>query len=248
MGGGWAAGGEAEPSGAGSGESAQAPRLGADLVLALGALHHAWCRTGGQRWMQLWIATTSSSTQTHRTHHTHQQQFCSLCGRVCAARLRSTHVRAACDDEVLHTQPRHAPACTHPPFLAPTHPSPTRSEEVAAPKIRFRNYEPKTEELQEHKIANAVAPKLEDLVPVAEVIHNDATQEPLLNLAPKRPNWDLKRDLEPQQKKLRAMTDRAIVQLIGERVAAEAADSGGPEGPDLAAAVDRVQKAEEDQD
>ena len=40
-------------------------------------------------------------------------------------------------------------------------------------------------------------------------MHNDATQEPLLNLAPKRPNWDLKRDLEPQMNKLRKMTDRA---------------------------------------
>ena len=49
----------------------------------------------------------------------------------------------------------------------------------------------------------------EQVKDVAEIVHNDATQEPLLNLAPKRPNWDLKRDLEPQMKRLRAMTDRA---------------------------------------
>lgn len=48
------------------------------------------------------------------------------------------------------------------------------------------------------------------------IVHGDATQEPLLNLAPKKVNWDLKRDLEPQLKKLRAMTDRAIINLIRE--------------------------------
>ncbi|EOD14726.1 hypothetical protein EMIHUDRAFT_197249 [Emiliania huxleyi CCMP1516] len=37
------------------------------------------------------------------------------------------------------------------------------------------------------------------------------TLEPLLNLAPKKVNWDLKRDIEPQMKKLRAATDRAII-------------------------------------
>jgi coiled-coil domain-containing protein 12 len=50
----------------------------------------------------------------------------------------------------------------------------------------------------------------------AAIIHSDATQEPLLNLAPKKVNWDLKRDMEPQMKKLRAMTDRAIIQIIRE--------------------------------
>ena len=72
-------------------------------------------------------------------------------------------------------------------------------------------------------------------------MHDDATQEPLLNLAPKRPNWDLKRDLEPQMKKLRSLTDRSIVKLIAQRVAAEQEEQQGEGGEqvDLAAAVDR---------
>jgi hypothetical protein len=52
----------------------------------------------------------------------------------------------------------------------------------------------------------------------AAIVHSDPTQEPLLNLAPKKVNWDLKRDMEPQMKKLRAMTDRAIIQIIRECV------------------------------
>jgi len=133
--------------------------------------------------------------------------------------------------------PRLAPR-PHPPHVPP------RSEE--GPKIRFRNHQPRSESLQELTIENAVAPKVDDEVGTAEVIHNDATQEPLLNLAPKRPNWDLKRDLEPQLKKLRHMTDRAIVGLIAARVAEEAEKKGGGDGPDLASAVSRVQKASGD--
>eukprot|EP00965_Chrysotila_dentata_P197046 6177960-Pleurochrysis_carterae.AAC.1 len=37
--------------------------------------------------------------------------------------------------------------------------------------------------------------------------------EPLLNLAPKKINWDLKRDLEPQMKKLRSMTGQSELHL-----------------------------------
>ena len=53
-------------------------------------------------------------------------------------------------------------------------------------------------------------------------MHNDATQEPLLNLAPKRPNWDLKRDLEPRAEVLRKRTQKAIVEILRERLKAEA--------------------------
>ena len=95
----------------------------------------------------------------------------------------------------------------------------------------------------------------EQIKDVAEVVHNDATQEPLLNLAPKRPNWDLKRDLEPQMKKLRGMTDRAILRLIAERVTKEQAEggeggssSGKDDKLDLAAAVNRQIATEADED
>ena len=86
--------------------------------------------------------------------------------------------------------------------FAPAH----RSSE---PILRFRNHEPSSEALQGLGVERPVVPTVEQQVGSAEVVHNDATQEPLLNLAPKRPNWDLKRDIEPHMKKLRAMTDRA---------------------------------------
>ena len=99
------------------------------------------------------------------------------------------------------------------------------------------------------QVAKPELPAVEEAL--SDVVHDDPAQEPLLNLAPKRPNWDLKRDLEPQMKRLRAMTDRAIVRLIAERVAAEQA-AEGKEGDtvDLAGAVDRQQKldAQDDDD
>ena len=124
--------------------------------------------------------------------------------------------------------------------------------------LRFRNHQPASEALKEVvvQVDKPVIPSVEEQVETSETIHNDATQEPLLNLAPKRPNWDLKRDLEPQMKRLRGMTDRAILRLIADRVATEQAQASSEGGGgasddklDLAAAVERQQKlAAEDDD
>ena len=62
------------------------------------------------------------------------------------------------------------------------------------PVLRFRNHQPVSESLQEVvvQVEKPIVPSVEEQVEPAEIVHNDATQEPLLNLAPKRPNWDLK--------------------------------------------------------
>ena len=99
-------------------------------------------------------------------------------------------------------------------------------------------------------VEKPTVPSVEEQTETAAIVHNDATQEPLLNLAPKRPNWDLKRDLEPQMKRLRGMTDRAILRLIADRVAQEQQQGDGADQDkvDLAAAVDRRQRAAADED
>ena len=118
------------------------------------------------------------------------------------------------------------------------------------PVLRFRNHQPVSESLQEVvvQVEKPIVPSVEEQVEPAEIVHNDATQEPLLNLAPKRPNWDLKRDLEPQMKKLRGMTDRAILRAIAARVEAEqeqqqaGSANEAAEKVDLAKAVERQQR------
>ena len=102
-------------------------------------------------------------------------------------------------------------------------PGPMADEDVevpmSGPQLRFRSYQPQSSALQGLAIEKTRVPQPE--APSEVVAHSDPAQEPLLNLAPKRPNWDLKRDLETQSKRLRAMTDRAIVRLIAARVAEE---------------------------
>ena len=78
------------------------------------------------------------------------------------------------------------------------------------PVLRFRNYQPKSEDLKGNEIAPPSVPSVEDQVGAAEVLHHDATQEPLLNLAPKKANWDLKRDIEPQARPPMTPAHRAV--------------------------------------
>ena len=126
--------------------------------------------------------------------------------------------------------------------------------EEAKPKLKFRNYQPRSDELQGLKAEpSAAADDADDAEePVKNVVHEDATQEPLLNLAPKLANWDQKRSLEPALKRLRAATDRAIVTLIARRVAEEEQQQqqqgDAPERVDLASAVARQQKLGDDPD
>ena len=42
-----------------------------------------------------------------------------------------------------------------------------------------------------------------------------------VNLAPRKPDWDLKRDIAPKLEKLERRTQRAIAELIRERLADE---------------------------
>ena len=44
--------------------------------------------------------------------------------------------------------------------------------------------------------------------------------EDLIALAPKRPDWDLKRAIEPRLERLKKKTERAIAEVIRERLRA----------------------------
>ena len=109
-------------------------------------------------------------------------------------------------------------------------------------KLKFRNYLPQSEELApafeppplpelqappppvaeddgDTPAAPAPAPSAFD----AELSRIQA-DEPAgaLNVVPRDPNWDLKRDLEPRAEVLRKRTQKAIVEILRERLKAEA--------------------------
>ena len=110
-------------------------------------------------------------------------------------------------------------------------------------KLKFRNYLPQSEELApafeppplpelqappppvadeddgDTPAAPAPAPSAFD----AELSRIQADEpEGALNVVPRDPNWDLKRDLEPRAEVLRKRTQKAIVEILRERPEAEA--------------------------
>lgn len=88
----------------------------------------------------------------------------------------------------------------------------------SAPATKFRNYVPKTRALQDGVLA---APDLDtvekDAEPLAELDESALPHRQELdmaNLAPKKPNWDLKRDVEKRLAKLDRRTNKAIASVL----------------------------------
>ncbi|KAG0031828.1 hypothetical protein BGZ81_000513 [Podila clonocystis] len=95
------------------------------------------------------------------------------------------------------------------------------SKEVS---LSFRNYTPLNEDLKAddskittHKdIGDTVEKKMEGVVEkvIQEEEQNRAKDVDIFTLASKKPNWDLKRDVEPKLLKLEKKTRAAIIELI----------------------------------
>ncbi|KAK4283294.1 hypothetical protein QN277_000259 [Acacia crassicarpa] len=80
--------------------------------------------------------------------------------------------------------------------------------------MKFRNYVPQDKHLQEGKLAPAVLPKFEDPVAAAPLPEQE---DPFLNIAPKKPNWDLRRDVQKKLDKLERRTQKALFKLMEEQ-------------------------------
>ncbi len=67
----------------------------------------------------------------------------------------------------------------------------------------------------------------------------------MVDLAPRKPNWDLKRDLDVKLAKLERRTDLAIAQIIRERLR----EAGNEEDRERALeGVDKMEQAAEQED
>ncbi|PIN10717.1 hypothetical protein CDL12_02429 [Handroanthus impetiginosus] len=82
-------------------------------------------------------------------------------------------------------------------------------QEEANVNMKFRNYLPHDKQLQEGKLAPPVLPKFEDPV-LAAPPPEDKKEDPFLNIAPKKPNWDLRRDVQKRLDKLERRTQKAM--------------------------------------
>ncbi|XP_036189664.1 coiled-coil domain-containing protein 12 isoform X2 [Myotis myotis] len=106
-------------------------------------------------------------------------------------------------------------------------------------ELRLRNYVPEDEDLKRRRVPQAKPVAVEEKVreqleaakpePVIEEVD-------LANLAPRKPDWDLKRDVAKKLEKLEKRTQRAIAELIRERLKGQE-DS-------LASAVDATSEQE----
>jgi len=93
--------------------------------------------------------------------------------------------------------------------------------DLPLPKPVFRSYRPQTEDFQ---AASASAAKPIDIEPqVADTLEQGHVKTllddvDLTNLAPRKPDWDLKRDVAPKLQKLERRTQKAIAELIIDRL------------------------------
>ncbi|KAK7391830.1 hypothetical protein VNO78_20253 [Psophocarpus tetragonolobus] len=104
-------------------------------------------------------------------------------------------------------------------------------EQPQQQEMKFRNYVPHDKQLQEGKLAPAVLPKFEDPVDAVPPPEPEAKEDPFLNIAPKKPNWDLRRDVQKKLDKLEKRTLKALYQLMVEqekqKQSAEGDDTNG---------------------
>ncbi|XP_070585717.1 coiled-coil domain-containing protein 12 [Erythrolamprus reginae] len=119
-------------------------------------------------------------------------------------------------------------------------------EEEDAPKhkdLKLRNYTPEDVELKERVVPNAKPASVEDKVKEQleaakpELIIEEVD---LANLAPRKPDWDLKRDVAKKLEKLEKRTQRAIAELIRERLRGQE--------DELASVVDSAKQDDSDSD
>lgn len=86
--------------------------------------------------------------------------------------------------------------------------------------FKFRSYDPTTGQARKHDKATDEAETVEQATAglIQQAIREDEQRRKeeldLFNIQPKKPNWDLKRDLEKRLEKVRPKTEAAINTLI----------------------------------
>eukprot|EP00929_Paragymnodinium_shiwhaense_P097207 TRINITY_DN5896_c0_g1_i1.p2 TRINITY_DN5896_c0_g1~~TRINITY_DN5896_c0_g1_i1.p2 ORF type:complete len:160 (+),score=67.22 TRINITY_DN5896_c0_g1_i1:79-558(+) len=108
-------------------------------------------------------------------------------------------------------------------------------EEKEVKQIRFRNYAPRTPELKDLCLPRITSADIEAEIDqeIVELLQAAEDSEAVLAIAPRKPNWDLKRDVERKMLVLQARTDRAVVQLIRMRIQGNKAEAKPEKSADL---------------
>ncbi|ORX57609.1 mRNA splicing factor [Hesseltinella vesiculosa] len=119
------------------------------------------------------------------------------------------------------------------------------SEDDGSNGLVFRSYTPQDESLKDHvqpasytdiKHTAESATKHIPTETLRDAAAKETDEVDLFNLAPKKANWDLRRDVEKKMQKLDRRTQRAILDIIRQRLA---------QGGNLADAVTQVEQSEQ---
>lgn len=120
--------------------------------------------------------------------------------------------------------------------------------------LKFRNYRPQDESLRAHVVERPPPPSVAVTEAVEEeqrsLVAKAIDKERPLNLAPKKANWDLKRDVERKLARLERQTQRAIADILRARVKRGGGDegsgsAGGAAGSDASGAAATVSAGSE---
>ncbi|KAI8982842.1 mRNA splicing factor [Trametes punicea] len=122
------------------------------------------------------------------------------------------------------------------------------ANEGAEPVIKHRSFDPSTRTLKKHapdddvRMEDTVEHQVEGLAQkiIAEDAERRAQDLDLHNIQPKKPNWDLKRELDKKLSRLERKTQEAIHTLIRQRLAAQKGQSD-----DIVGAMNAEQRAGE---
>ncbi|KAG6889823.1 hypothetical protein C0995_014300 [Termitomyces sp. Mi166 len=97
--------------------------------------------------------------------------------------------------------------------------------------VQNRNFDPESRTIRKHNPLDPSEDTIEKNVEglaekiIAEDEVRRAQELDIFNIAPKRPNWDLKRDMNKKLAKLERRTQEAIHTLIRQRLAAQKGES-----------------------
>lgn len=110
-----------------------------------------------------------------------------------------------------------------------------KNEAADEPVVTFRNYVPRTPELQKMCIPKETTAPIEQSIhkDISELVEMIGQEDQTLDLAPKRPNWDLKRDVAEKTDRLSKKTDRAIIELIRKKIEEEKKMAGSGDAMDV---------------
>ena len=114
------------------------------------------------------------------------------------------------------------------------------SQPSAAKKQRIEESEtaPAAPVTSAEALQNALAEAKKDPIPSAPEARPSNAPDSVTTMAPKKINWDLKRDISDKLAKLEKRTQKAIVRILKERLEKEAADAAEEDGSDGEGASD----------